>query len=159
MRFLGKSDGSGIVEPPDACPVKINQNQVEERKMRVVARFFWASLFAILIMVNLTAFTSADDPTETISGMVVAAGWNDDGDVTAVAINVITYVDDSETGESQEVAEDFLVGDTEKGRELLNMVSDEVEVTGVVKEDEDGNKTILVSAYKLVEPSGEESEE
>jgi hypothetical protein len=47
-------------------------------------------------------------------------------------------------------AGDYLVGDDAKGRELLHLVNRKVNVWGRVTEDERGQKTIHVSAFKLV---------
>ena len=45
---------------------------------------------------------------------------------------------------------DYLVGDDAKGRELLQFVNKRVNVRGRVTEDEHGQKTVYVSAYKMV---------
>ena len=72
----------------------------------------------------------------TVRGVVVPAGWSDNGDVTAVAISAI--------GE-----EEYLVDDREKRDELCELIQEEIEVTGVVIAREDGNKGILVLRYHL----------
>jgi len=47
-------------------------------------------------------------------------------------------------------AGDYLVSDDVKGRELLQFVNKRVNVRGRVTEDQHGQKTIYVSAYKIV---------
>ena len=43
-----------------------------------------------------------------------------------------------------------LVGDTEKGNELLQLLDEIVEATGTVETDEYGNKTIYVESYRII---------
>ncbi len=72
----------------------------------------------------------------TVRGIVVPAAWNENGDVTAVAISAI--------GE-----EEYLVDGSEKQDELWNLIQEEIEVTGVVTEKAGGNKGIVVLRYSV----------
>lgn len=94
----------------------------------------------------------SEDTEETIVGTVVAVEWDDDGNATTVAISV-EIID--EENENEEIDEYYLVGDTEKGYELLNYVGEDVEAKGTIKANEDGNKTIYVTDYKIVESEPE----
>lgn len=73
----------------------------------------------------------------TIAGIIIPIDWDDYDDVTRVAI---------QTSEEEE----YLVDQTKKGKELLDFIEEEVEVTGSVREDEDGNFIIEVNEYGLI---------
>jgi|YNPNPStandDraft_1061719.scaffolds.fasta_scaffold03155_5 hypothetical protein len=78
-----------------------------------------------------------------ISGIVTAAGWDDDAAITAVSIS---------TRDEQE----YLVVNRGKGRELLGLVQKEVEVTGTVRKKEDGTRLLTIRSYRLVERDDDE---
>ena len=71
-----------------------------------------------------------------IVGYVTAAEW--DGDEVSV-VDVIT--DDG----------DYVVEANEFTEELIDLAGEEVEVTGYVREDEEGTRYILVTDYELLE--------
>ncbi|MDO9529687.1 MAG: hypothetical protein Q7J27_11090 [Syntrophales bacterium] len=73
----------------------------------------------------------------TIAGIIIPIDWDDYDDVTRVAI---------QTSEEEE----YFVDQTKKGKELLDFIEEEVEVTGSVREDEDGNFIIEVNEYGLI---------
>ncbi len=52
--------------------------------------------------------------------------------------------------ESGEITEYYLVNDDDKGNELLRYAGGRVKATGLVEEDEDGNKIISVTNYTLL---------
>jgi hypothetical protein len=72
----------------------------------------------------------------TITGYVMAADWGPDDDVTAVRI-------ETENDEYDVVGDDI-------GEELYDLLDCEVEVTGVVEEEEDGTKSIAVKSYEVI---------
>lgn len=74
--------------------------------------------------------------TASLTGKVEWVKINKSNQVTLVAIATQT--------------EDYLVGDDGKGRELLQLVNKRVNVRGRITEDEHGQKTVIVSAYKIV---------
>lgn len=110
-------------------------------------------LAAALISAGISAlaFAGSAPDKETITGEVTAVEWDDNDQVTAVAITVTREIQDDQ-GEPLSVMEDYYVMDTAKGRELLKLVGKTVQATGEVTEDEEGIKTIEVSAYKVLEP-------
>lgn len=89
-----------------------------------------------------------NDNRITIKGVVNAVEWDNDEETTRVAI--LTNDD-----------EEYLVADNKLGRELLDLETEEVRATGVVRESEYGEKTIVLSRYSVIEyePSEYEEEE
>ena len=73
----------------------------------------------------------------TISGMVIPIEWDDYDDITRVAI---------QTSDEKE----YLVDRNKKGKELLELIEEEVEATGVVREDGDSNYIIKVNEYSVL---------
>ena len=72
-----------------------------------------------------------------VKGVVVPTEWDDYGNVVALAI-------------SSNDEKEYIVDKKGKGRELLSLIRKEVEVTGVITE-EDQKKIIRVSKYRLAE--------
>ena len=73
----------------------------------------------------------------TITGLIIPANWDRDGNVTGVAIS--THDED-----------EYLVQERAKGAEMLRLVRREVEVTGWAELDQ-GKKTITVKDYRLLQ--------
>ena len=73
----------------------------------------------------------------TISGIVMPTEWDDYDDVTSVAI---------QTSDEKE----YLVDRNKKGKELLELIEEEVAATGVVREDGDSNYIIKVNEYSVL---------
>lgn len=84
----------------------------------------------------------------TVSGLINAIDWDEDGNVTGVAIR---------TAEEEE----YLVMGDDIGKELLEIENEEVKAKGVVTEDQDGNRVITISDYEVIvpEPMEEETED
>jgi hypothetical protein len=80
--------------------------------------------------------TKEGDNLTTIRGIVIAAEWDDEGNPLATSI--------SSPGEQE-----YLVEQDSKGKELLGLVRQEIEVAGVVKKRERGRNTIAVRIYRL----------
>lgn len=72
---------------------------------------------------------------QTITGIVIPAEWDDDDNVIGVAIETDDF-------------EEYVVEDNEKGRELLAFIDYEVEATGSVRKQRDGEMTISVRRYE-----------
>ena len=92
-------------------------------------------VFLITFVMCVTAVTANADET-TITGIVVAADWDDKDKVIAVSIEA----DD----------ELYYVSGNSIGKQLLELLDKGVEVTGIVGEDKDGNRTITVKAYETL---------
>jgi len=75
-----------------------------------------------------------DEPL-TIKGIVIPVDWDKEGKVVAAAIS--THDED-----------EYLIDNDYKGEELLHLVREEVEVSGVAKENKD-KKIIAVQKYML----------
>jgi hypothetical protein len=102
----------------------------------------------ILFTCWLTSSYAAQDEVETIVGTVTAVDWDEDGNIIAIAISVTIESDEFEE-ECYQI--DYYVADTKKGNELSKLIDKLVRVTGKVAEDAEGNKTIYVSDYKVIE--------
>jgi len=90
-------------------------------------------VFLITFVISATLITAQADEA-TIMGKVVAADWDDNENLIAVSI---------ETG-----SESYYVSDNPIGQELLELEGETVNVTGIIGEDEDGEKTIIVITYE-----------
>jgi hypothetical protein len=108
----------------------------------------FAALLGLLV-VSSNTFAFEEGPEKTIMGTVVEASTNDDGEVISVAIESRIEMA-GKNGASDKATEEYLVGDTKEGHELLGMVGKQVKATGEIKTDADGNKTILVSKFTAV---------
>jgi len=74
----------------------------------------------------------------TITGIVTAADWDEDDAIIAVTIST---ADENE----------YLVDETPKGGELLELVCRNVRVTGTLEDDGVGDKIISVKSYELLD--------
>ncbi len=72
-----------------------------------------------------------------LTGYVTPEDWDDDDNV--IAIKISTEEDD------------YLVNRNKAGKELLQFIDEEVEVTGFVEEDEDGAHHITVISYDVLQ--------
>ncbi len=95
--------------------------------------------FFILVCAFLTTAAGVSaGSTVTITGTVYGNEWDDQERPTAVVI---------ETADGEE----YRVSAEGKGKELLKLDDKNVKATGVVVEDSEGQKTIKVTAYEIVE--------
>ena len=74
----------------------------------------------------------------TLTGIITAVDWDEDDNVIAVSIS---------TPEEEE----YIIEDTPEGEELLDLVFQNVRVTGVIEEDEYGDRIITVESYEVLE--------
>lgn len=74
----------------------------------------------------------------TLEGIITAADWDDDNNVIAV---LLCTPDEDE----------YLIEDNERGEELLDLVSQNVMVTGILEEDDYGDKIIDIKSYEIYE--------
>ncbi|MGA1874288.1 MAG: hypothetical protein ACMUIA_01640 [bacterium] len=72
----------------------------------------------------------------TLTGIITPVEWDENDCVIAVALST-----------SDE--EEYLIDDSDLGEELLEFTSQNVRVTGVLEEDEYGDKRIIVKRYKV----------
>ena len=76
------------------------------------------------------------DKLTTVRGIVIPVDWDKEGNAIAVAI--------SSPDEQEHVIEQ-----DKKGKELIGLIRQEVEVSGVVRKVIKGSKTITVKSYRL----------
>ena len=74
----------------------------------------------------------------TLTGIITAVDWDEDDNVIAVSI-------------STPDEEEYIIEDTPEGEELLDLVFQNVRVTGVIEEDEYGDKIIIIESYEVLE--------
>lgn len=79
-----------------------------------------------------------DTEMRSIIGIIVPADWDDDDNLIELAIQTIDE-------------EEYLIKKNKKGRELLDLIEQEVEVIGTTIENGDGNIIIEISEYSLKE--------
>jgi len=79
---------------------------------------------------------------KTVSGYIKASEWDWHGDLTSV----ILESDDEEYG----------IEDNDLGNELFDYLEREVEITGIIKRQVDGTKTILVTEYVVLDEDEED---
>ena len=80
----------------------------------------------------------------TITGIVIPAEWDDDDNITKVAIQTEDY-------------DEYLVEYSGKGKELSAFIDYNVEVTGTVKRRANDEMTINVKKYQSLEEYEEEA--
>lgn len=101
-----------------------------------------------VIACGMTLGLAAQEEAQNIVGTVTAIDWDEDGNIVIVAVSVVVEADNPEE-DSYQI--DYYIADTKKGNELSKLIDKLVRVTGKVAEDADGNKTIYVSDYKVLE--------
>lgn len=82
---------------------------------------------------------------ETIVGYVVPNEWDNEDNVVAISIST----EDDE----------YVVELNKLGEELFDFLDEDVEVTGVIRDDKDGTKRIRVTGYEVLEDVEEDYEE
>ena len=82
---------------------------------------------------------------ETITGYVVPNEWDNEDNVVAISIST----DD----------DDYVVELNKLGEELFDFLDEDVEVTGIIRDDKDGTKRIRVTSYEVLEDAEDENEE
>ena len=108
--------------------------------MMAFKRRSWLQLVCVLAMVTLLCVPSlfaATDEVE-ITGTVYAIDRDENSNVTAVVL----ATDDGE---------EIVVVNSGKGMELLQLDEKTVKATGMIANDVDGNKTITVTKYIILE--------
>ncbi len=72
----------------------------------------------------------------TVRGIVIPVDWDDEGNALAAAI-------------SSPDEQEYLIKQDAKGKELVGLMRQEIEVRGVVKKGIKGRKTVTVRNYRL----------
>jgi hypothetical protein len=80
--------------------------------------------------------TKAGDELTTVWGIVIPVEWDEEGNVLAASI--------SSAGEK-----DYLVEQNAKGKKLLRLIREEIEVRGIVRKGIKGQNRITVRNYRL----------
>jgi hypothetical protein len=79
----------------------------------------------------------------TITGIVVAYDWDDDGNVISVAI-------------STPLEDEYVVRRGASGEDLMELLGSKVVATGIVSSGTDWTKMIAVERYEILEYAGDE---
>ncbi len=74
----------------------------------------------------------------SITGIIVPSDWDDNDNLIQIAIQTIDE-------------EEYIIKQNKRGRELLDLIEQEVEVVGTTTENGDGNIIIEISEYSLKE--------
>ena len=82
---------------------------------------------------------------ETIVGYVIPYEWDNEDNVISISVST----DD----------DDYLVELNKLGEELFDFLDEDVEITGIVREDKDGTKRIKVTGYEVMEDTDEKYNE
>jgi hypothetical protein len=119
-----------------------------KKKMFLVAGM---SYFILTLFLSADIMIYSQESDSTIKGIVTESDWDEDGNVTAVAIEVTIDTEEDEEGYSSEESDYYDVMMDNKGKELMDLLDKTIEATGTITVDEDGNKTIKVKKYKVIE--------
>ena len=76
------------------------------------------------------------DKLTTVRGIVIPVDWDKEGNALAVAI-------------SSPDEQEYVIEQDEKRKELIELIRQEIEVSGVVRKAIKGRKTITVKSYRL----------
>jgi len=82
---------------------------------------------------------------ETIVGYVVPNEWDNEDNVVSISIST----DD----------DDYVIELNKLGEELFDFLDEDVEVTGIIRDDKDGTKRIRVTSYEVLEDVEGDNEE
>lgn len=118
---------------------------------RIKALVLGTFVFAFFVAMGAAAYFIPHTDEVTITGIVNPVEWDEDDNVTSVAITVSHESEPEEEDEPVVITEDYFVANNDKSKELHTLLGKTVEAAGTVEEDEDGNKTITVSSYKVIE--------
>jgi len=141
-RFLEHAGQCASVRPSAAPAVSATTDYLKSRFPAFVFSLLFLTVFA---MYPARAIAEEENPAfpskrMTVTGALEKAAIDERGKVIAVEIW-------AEAGESTDY---YLVNDDAKGNELLAFAGKRITATGIVEEDEDGNKIISVQAYTLL---------
>jgi hypothetical protein len=76
------------------------------------------------------------DELTTVRGIMIPVDWDEEGNAVAAAISA---------SDEQE----YVIEQDEKGKELRELIRQEIEVLGVVRKAIKGRKTVTVKSYRL----------
>jgi hypothetical protein len=85
-----------------------------------------------------------DNELTEVRGIVIPVDWDDEGNALAAAI-------------SSPDEQEYLIKQNAKGKELVRLMRQEIEVSGIVRKGIKGCKTVTVKDYRLKtggDPSG-----
>ena len=99
-------------------------------------KFFWG-LCALMLLYAVSAANVFAADEVTVTGTVYATAWDDNDNVTAA---VIAGLD-----------EEFVIVANAAGKEMFQLNYRDVKATGVIGQDSEGNKTLSVSNYEVIQ--------
>jgi tRNA(Ile2) C34 agmatinyltransferase TiaS len=92
-----------------------------------------------VVLFVLSGGVLASDEKVTLVGTIVAADWDEDGNVVVIELETEDAIYELDLSQA--------------GTALLGHVGDTVEVTGSLQEDEDGWEVLVVRSFSVVEES------
>ena len=98
---------------------------------------FFLGLCALMLLYAVSAANVFAADEVTVTGTVYATAWDDDDNVTAA---VIAGLD-----------EEFVIVANAAGKEMFQLNYRDVKATGVIGQDSEGNKTLTVSNYEVIQ--------
>lgn len=106
-----------------------------------------------ILFLSTGAIAQEENETVTINGTVVALSFDADDNVIQVGITITEVFDGEESSDT------YIVSNAKKGKELLDLVGEDIEVSGTIETDENGDVFITVYSYKVIESEDEPEEE
>jgi len=114
-------------------------------KILLITVYSVIALILVICAASVITFEDKAGEQVTVIGKVIIDGWDDDGNVIGASLFV-------------SVENDYVILKEKKGSELFKLDYVDVEVTGIIAEDNYGNKTIKVIEYKISDKSSTNAE-
>lgn len=111
-----------------------------------------APLFISVLFISVV-FPYVHLDEETMVGTVVVLEKNEEDLVTAVGINVTVEVEEEQG--FYEINEIYRIENNEIGQELLKLIGETIQVTGITTVSEDGENRINIKSYIILEDEDE----
>ena len=100
-------------------------------------RFFVLGLCALMLLSAVSAANVFAADEVTVTGTVYATAWDDNDNVTAAEIAGLDEV--------------LVIVANAAGKELFKLNYRDVKAIGVIGQDSEGNKTLTVSSYEVIQ--------
>ena len=100
-------------------------------------RFFVLGLCALMLLSAVSAANVFAADEVTVTGTVYATAWDDNDNVTAAEIAGLDEV--------------LVIVANAAGKELFKLNYRDVKAIGVIGQDSEGNKTLSVSSYEVIQ--------
>ena len=105
--------------------------------MKQNKKFFVLGLCALMLLSAVSAANVFAADEVTVTGTVYATAWDDNDNVTAAEIADLDEV--------------YVIVANAAGKELFKLNYRDVKAIGVIGQDSEGNKTLTVSSYEVIQ--------